>query len=113
MEFLTENWADLAGIVLLLSTLIIVKPSLRMPVIERTAYIKRLLQNLMPIALLIVYEADKTYTTHERLKRSYIIDALYLRIPEDYRCYITIDNLDMIIDNARDELAKSLENQTL
>ena len=38
-----------------------------------------------------------------KLKRSYVIDELYKRIPDDYKKYTTEDNLDAIITKALEE----------
>lgn len=71
---------------------------------ERIAYITRLLTNLTPIALVLVTDAEIEFGPGTgKLKRSYVIDELYKRIPDEYKKYITEDNLDSIIKNALDE----------
>lgn len=75
-----------------------------MSVQERIAYITRLLTNLTPIALVLVTDAEIEFGPGTgKLKRSYVIDELYKRIPDDYKKYITEDNLDAIIKTALDE----------
>lgn len=75
-----------------------------MSVQERIAYITRLLTNLTPIALVLVTDAEIEFGPGTgKLKRSYVIDELYKRIPDDYKKYITEDNLDAIINKALDE----------
>lgn len=78
-----------------------------MSVHERVAYIKRLLTNLAPIALVLVTDAEIEFGGGTgQLKRSYVIDELYKRIPDEYKKYITEDNLDTIINKALDEAEK-------
>lgn len=68
---------------------------------EIIAYIKRLLANLVPIALGLVTDAEKKFGGGTgKLKRSYVIDELYKRIPDEYKKYVIEDNLDTIIDDA-------------
>lgn len=75
-----------------------------MSVQERIAYITRLLTNLTPIALVLVTDAEIEFGPGTgKLKRSYVIDELYKRIPDDYKKYITEDNLDTIITKALEE----------
>lgn len=75
-----------------------------MSVQERIAYITRVLTNLTPIALVLVTDAEIEFGPGTgKLKRSYVIDELYKRIPDDYKKYITEDNLDAIINKALDE----------
>ena len=68
------------------------------------AYITRLLTNLVPIALVLVTDAEIQFGGGTGpLKRSYVIDELYKRIPDEYKKYITEDNLDSIINKALEE----------
>ena len=75
---------------------------------EKMAYITRLLTNLVPIALVLVTDAEVAYGGGTgKLKRSYVIDELYKRIPDEYKKYITEENLDAVLNKALDE-AKEL-----
>ena len=80
---------------------------------EKIAYITRLLQNLVPIALVLVTDAEIAYGGGTgQLKRSYVIDELYKRIPDEYKKYITEDNLDSIINKALEEAEKIWSTNT-
>ena len=114
--FLAEHWHDILVVVLLLVSLVagvnkwVTKngPILqKMSVTERIAYITRLLTNLAPIALVLVTDAEIAFGGGTGvLKRSYVIDELYKRIPDEYKKYITEDNLDAIINKALEEAEK-------
>lgn len=114
--FIANHWHDILVIILLIMSGIAginqwVKrngPILKgMSVQERVAYIKRLLTNLAPIALVLVTDAEIEFGGGTgQLKRSYVIDELYRRIPDEYKKYITEDNLDTIINKALDEAEK-------
>lgn len=75
---------------------------------EKIAYITRLLTNLVPIAMVLVTDAEITYGDDGTnvLKRSYVIDELYKRIPDEYKKFITEENLDSIIDKVLPEAKK-------
>lgn len=80
---------------------------------ERIAYVTRLLTNLVPIALVLVTDAEIQFGGGTgKLKRSYVIDELYKRIPDEYKKYITEDNLDTIINRALEEAEKLWESNT-
>lgn len=69
-----------------------------MPAKEKIAYTTRLLKNLIPIALVIMTDAEIQFGKQTGpLKRSYVIDELYRRVPDEYKKYITEENLDQII----------------
>lgn len=114
--FIARHWQDILVIILLFVTVITgfntwVKkfgPIFKeMTITEKFAYITRLLQNLVPIALVLVTDAEIAYGGGTgQLKRSYVIDELYKRIPDEYKKYITEDNLDSIIDKALQEAEK-------
>ena len=56
---------------------------------ERLAYITRF-TNLAPIALVLVTDAEIEFGNGTGpLKRSYVMDELYKRIPDEYKKYIT------------------------
>ena len=74
---------------------------------ERIAYITRILTNLAPIALVLVTNAEIQFGGGTgQLKRSYVIDELYKRIPDEYKKYITEENLDAIVTKALEEAEK-------
>jgi hypothetical protein len=114
--FVAKHWHDILVIILLIVSLIAgvnqwVKkngPILKqMSVQERVAYITRLLTNLAPIALVLVTDAEIEFGGGTGpLKRSYVIDELYKRIPDEYKKYITEENLDAIITVALEEAEK-------
>lgn len=116
LKFLAANWHDILVVVLLITSIIKgmntwVKKNgpifKEMTVAERVSYITRLLTNLVPIALVLVTDAEVTFGGGTgQLKRSYVIDELYKRIPDDYKKYITEDNLDTIINTALDQAEK-------
>ena len=111
--FLAHNWQDILVVILLILSFVaalnkwIAKNGpifKKMTVVEKMAYVTRLLQNLIPIALVMVTDAEITYGGGTgQLKRSYVMDELYKRIPDEYKKYITEDNLDAIINKALDE----------
>ena len=83
----------------------------RCPLGEKMAYITRLLTNLVPIALVLVTEAEiQVWWWNRTFKRSYVIDELYKRIPDEYKKYITEDNLDSIINKALEEAERLWAN---
>lgn len=118
--FLAKRWHDILVVILLIVSLMTgiqqwVKkngPILKeMTVHERVAYITRLLTNLAPIALVLVTDAEIAYGGGTgQLKRSYVLDELYQRIPDEYKKYITEENLDTIINRALEEAEKLWRN---
>ena len=84
----------------------------RCPLGEKMAYITRLLTNP---------RTNRTRSSHRggeiqvwwrnwSFKRSYVIDELYKRIPDEYKKYITEDNLDSIINKALEEAERLWAN---
>ena len=114
--FLAHNWHDILVVILLTVSIItgvnqwVLKngPILKkMSVAERIAYITRILKNLAPIALVLVTDAEIEFGGGTgQLKRSYVIAELYKLIPDEYKKYITEENLDTIINKALDEAEK-------
>lgn len=114
--FIANYWQDILVVILLIVSVItgLSKwtakhgPILeKMTLGEKMAYITRLLTNLVPIALVLVTEAEIQFGGGTgTLKRSYVIDELYKRIPDEYKKYITEDNLDTIINRALEEAEK-------
>jgi len=113
LKWFLGNWDDiLVGILLVvLASLLIYQWMKRfgsvfrgMPIEEKIAYIKRLLENLSPIALNLVTEAEIAFGGGTgKLKRSYVIDELYSRIPDEYKKYVTEGNLDAVLTDALNE----------
>ena len=120
--FIAHYWQDILVVILLAVSVITglnkwVKKNgpifKEMSAAEKIAYITRLLQNLVPIALVLVTDAEITFGGGTgQLKRSYVIDELYKRIPDDYKKYITEDNLDSIINKALEEAEKIWSTNT-
>lgn len=114
--FVAKHWHDILVVILLIVSAITgvnqwIKKNgpvfKKMSVQERIAYITRLLTNLAPIALVLVTDAEIGYGGGTgQLKRSYVIDELYKRIPDEYKQYITEDNLDSIVNRALLEAEK-------
>lgn len=114
--FIANHWHDILVVILLIVSVI---QGLKkwvekngplfesMTLAEKMAYTTRLLTNLVPIALVLVTEAEIQFGGGTGvLKRSYVIDELYKRIPDEYKKYITEDNLDAIINRALEEAEK-------
>ena len=71
---------------------------------EKVAYVTRLLQNLLPIALGLVTDAEITYGGGTgKIKRAYVIDELYSRIPDEFKPFVTEANLEAVLTKALDE----------
>lgn len=114
--FAARNWDNILAVLILVLSIYTgvtqwVKkngPILKtMSVTERVAYVTRLLQNLVPIALVLVTDAEIEFGGGTGpLKRSYVIDELYKRIPDEYKKYITEENLDAIINKVLEEAEK-------
>ena len=80
---------------------------------EKVAYVSRLLQNLIPIALGLVTDAEAQYGGGTgKIKRAYVIDELYSRIPDEFKPYVTEQNLDAILTKALDEAKVLWEENT-
>ena len=109
-KYIIENWHNIFVIILLfvgLITSFVKWIKIKGPLFksmsneERIAYITRLLKNIVPIALSLVTDAEITFGGGTgMLKRSYVIDELYKRIPDEYKKYVTEENLDAIINDA-------------
>lgn len=120
--FIARYWQDILVVILLAVSVVTglnkwVKKNgpifKEMSAAEKIAYITRLLQNLVPIALVLVTDAEIAYGGGTgQLKRSYVIDELYKRIPDEYKKYITEDNLDSIINKALEEAEKIWSTNT-
>lgn len=118
--FFARNWQDiLVGIVLIAACIAGVQQWVKkngpifsaMTTAEKIAYVKRLLTNLVPIALVLVTDAEIEFGGGTgRLKRSYVIDELYARIPDEYKKFVTEENLDTIINKALEEAEKLWNN---
>jgi hypothetical protein len=71
---------------------------------EMMAYTQRLLQNLIPIAVVLATQAEIEFgrKTNE-LKRSSVIYELYKLIPDEFKPYVTEVNFDVILSAALDK----------
>jgi hypothetical protein len=122
IKFLARNWNDILVIILLIVSAVAglqqwVKKNgpifKKMTVAEKVAYITRLLTNLAPIALVLITNAEIEFGPGTGpLKRSYVIDELYKRIPDDYKQYVTEENLDDIINMALEQAEKLWNENT-
>jgi len=118
LRFIGTYWDDiLVVLILLVSFGFAVKkwwPNWQaMSSAEKVAYVSRLLQNLIPIALGLVTEAEAQYGGGTgKIKRAYVIDELYSRIPDEFKPYITEQNLDAILTKALDEAKVLWEENT-
>lgn len=116
LKFVAANWQDIIVCLLLIAAAVagiqkwikVNGPAFNaMSAEEKIAYITRLLTNLTPIALALVTNAEIKYGGKTgQLKRAEVIDELYKRIPDEYKKYITVDNLDAIINKVLPEAEK-------
>jgi len=114
--FLVKNWDNLlVGIILIMAVITGIQKWVKvkgpifkaMPAKEKIAYITRLLTNLIPIAMVLVTDAESQFGGKTgAIKRSFVIDQLYMRIPDEYKKYITEENLDAIINKVLPEAQK-------
>ena len=113
MEHITVTVFELLVLLLLIGsfTLLLVdnkqkKLSEKLHVMNQSLETRRILENLVPITDKLVYSAEVLYNNPQMrsgaglMKRAYVIDELYSRIPDEYKKNITIDNLDTLIDCA-------------
>ena len=118
LHFIGTYWHDiLVVLILLVSFGFAVKkwwPNWQaMSSAEKVAYVSRLLQNLIPIALGLVTDAEAQYGGGTgKIKRAYVIDELYSRIPDEFKPYVTEQNLDAILTKALDEAKVLWEENT-
>ena len=117
LHWVAANWHDILVMIVLIAACITgiqqwIKKNgpifKAMSAQEKLSYITRLLTNLIPIALVLVTDAEIEFGDNgtNTLKRSYVIDELYKRIPDEYKKYITEENLDAIIDKVLPEAKK-------
>ena len=116
IRFIANNWHDILVVLVLIAAAITgIKQWVKvkgpifnaMTPTEKIAYITRLLTNLIPSALVLVTDAEIQFGGGTGiLKRSYVIDELYKRIPDEYKKYITEENLDAIINKVLPEAQK-------
>jgi hypothetical protein len=116
LMFIVQNWDNILTLVVLVVSIILgMQKWIRvngpifkeMTTEEKIAYVTRLLKNLVPIALVLVTNAEIQFGGGTgTLKRSAVIDELYKRIPDEYKKYVTEDNLDAIITQALEQAEK-------
>ena len=116
LKFIATNWQDIiVGLILIAAAFAGIQQWIKvngptftaMSAKEKIAYITRLLTNLTPIAMSLVTDAEIKFGGQTGvLKRSYVIGELYKMIPDDYKKFITEDNLDSIINTVLPEAKK-------
>lgn len=107
-RWIIENWDNIIVLAALIAAVItggirFVNRWKTMTNVERIAYVTRLLENLRPIAIKMVTLAEIDYGGGTgTLKRAEVIDALYARIPDEFKPYVTEANLDAVLEDALD-----------
>ena len=120
INFVIRNWQDILIVIVFIAgfATALVKwfkkngPIFRnMADAEKVAYVTRLLTNLVPIALVLVTDAEITWGGKTGpIKRSQVIGQLYSYIPDEYKKYVTEENLDTIIEKALEQAEQIWEN---
>jgi hypothetical protein len=68
---------------------------------EKVAITKRLLINLLPVGITLVTQAEAQWTLKTGgLKEAWVISELYKHIPDEYKAFVTEDNLKEVCDSA-------------
>jgi len=122
LRFIADHWHDiLIAAVLVAAAITGISKWIRVkgPIFnamsgpEKIAYITRLLTNLIPSALVLITDAEIQFGGGTGvLKRSYVICELYKLIPDEYKKYITEENLDAIINKVLPEAQKLWSDNT-
>ena len=118
-KFVVSNWTDILVLLVLIASAIVgirqwikVKGPIfqKMSSAEKIAYVTRLITNLVPIAMVLVTDAEIDYGNGTGvLKRSRVIEQLYTLIPDEYKPYVTEENLDAVINKVLPEAKKLWE----
>ena len=118
-KFVVSNWTDILVFLFLIASAIVgirqwikVKGPIfqKMSSAEKIAYVTRLITNLVPIAMVLVTDAEIDYGNGTGvLKRSRVIEQLYTLIPDEYKPYVTEENLDAVINKVLPEAKKLWE----
>lgn len=118
-KFVVSNWTDILVFLVLIASAIVgirqwikVKGPIfqKMSPAEKIAYVTRLITNLVPIAMVLVTDAEIDYGNGTGvLKRSRVIEQLYTLIPDEYKPYVTEENLDAVINKVLPEAKKLWE----
>ena len=118
-KFVVANWTDILVFLVLIASAIVgvrqwikVKGPIfaKMSSAEKIAYVTRLITNLVPIAMVLVTDAEIDYGGGTGvLKRSRVIEQLYTLIPDEYKAYVTEENLDAVINKVLPEAKKLWE----
>lgn len=118
-KFVVSNWTDiLVFLVLIASAIVSIRQWIKvkgpifqkMSSAEKIAYVTRLITNLVPIAMVLVTDAEIDYGNGTGvLKRSRVIEQLYTLIPDEYKPYVTEENLDAVINKVLPEAKKLWE----
>lgn len=115
LRWFIQNWDDIMLVVVLIIVLInasinIIRKVIGMTDEERIAYVKRLLQNLMPIAVSLVTKAEMRHGGNSGfIKRAEVFDELYSRIPDEFKPYVTEHNINLILEQALDHAKEQWE----
>jgi len=98
VEYTLLAFVSLVSLMIILILKLLRRPT-TMPAKEKIAYTERLIKNLIPIATLLVTDAENQFGAKTGyIKRSYVIDELYKRVPDEFKKYVIEANLDVIID---------------
>ena len=118
-KFVVSNWTDILVFLVLIASAIVgirqwikVKGPIfqKMSSAEKIAYVTRLITNLVPIAMVLVTDAEIDYGNGTGvLKRARVIEQLYTLIPDEYKPYVTEENLDAVINKVLPEAKKLWE----
>lgn len=110
IKFVTSNWDEILVAIALIAVVIIAVTDWikkfgpvfnKMTPLEKVKYIAQLLSNLIPIALALVTDAEIQYGSGTGpIKRSWVIDQLYQRIPDEFKKYISEEDLAKVVEEA-------------
>ncbi len=106
LTFIRDHWSDiLIAIGVLITAILGFKKELEkyraMSNEEKEAYVKRLLENLIPVAVYLTTVAESIFGAKTgELKRAYVIDELYSRIPDEFKPYVSEANLSVVLEKA-------------
>lgn len=120
LKFFVNNWQDiLVVLVLIASGIIFIKQWIKkngpmfdgMTALEKAKYVAQLLANLVPITLALVTDAEINFGGGTGvIKRSWVIDQLYLRIPDEFKKYVTEEDLSNLLEKVLEEAKKLWES---
>lgn len=110
IKFVTSNWDEILVVIALIAVLFISVSEWikkfgpifnQMSTAEKLKYIVQLISNLVPIALALVTDAEIQFGDGTGpIKRSWVIGQLYQRIPDEFKKYITEEDLSEVVEDA-------------